>query len=157
MKLILCVTDKIHNSILIYYVLELNNLLEPIGYVSALRHIQEMSCMYMNLQIISLLVLYNHIQSLKQLLFSLSLWGGRVHNKCGEYMCDIAFECCWACLEYKTWNMTKHPSYWYLLLIMRGYYASKRVLLTPFAFSLWFSLGEKGSGKPTGYFCGVDF
>ena len=66
-------TDKIHNSILIYYVLEPNNLLEPVGYVSALRHIQEMSCMYMNMQIISLLVLYNHIQSLKQLPFSLSL------------------------------------------------------------------------------------
>ena len=82
-------TDKIHNFILIYYVLEPNNLLEPVGYVSALRHIQEMSCMYMNLQIISLLILLNPLQSLKQLLFSLSLSLSEV----AEYITNVVSIC----------------------------------------------------------------
>ena len=120
---------------------------------STLRCTQKMSCMYTNLWAVSLLVLLNPLQLLKQLLFSLKWWK---HNKCGGYAWHC-FECCWVCLWRKAWNITKRPSCCTFLLIMRGCYASKRILLTPFAFNLWFLWVKKSSKKPIGLLLGCCF
>ena len=101
-KLIWCMTDKAHNSILIYYVFELNRFVKAGKLcLSPCDVFQKINCIYRSLWTVSLLVLCNPLKSLKQLLFFLS--------EVVEYitkwadMCGITFLMFRACLGCRTW------------------------------------------------------
>ena len=154
-KLIWYVTYKTHNHILIYYVLKLNRFARAGKLcLSPCDVFQKINCIYRSLWTVSLLVLLNPLQSLKQLLFSLS--------EAVEYitkwadMCGITFLMLRVCFRVQNLSRITPSSSWHLSFNYEKLSCFKKDLLTPFALTSGFS-GWKESKKVNRVTSGVLF